>query len=121
MRLAAYTPGLLHAAYRLPEVVVSQLVAACAPALLPALRWAGAEGREQGGQDVKVEAQRQLIRRIQRDLRHEANRHRQTRNLQAATDCDEQADALDCVVRTLNGMAMLVDVWRSLTTEEGET
>ena len=70
---------------------------------------------------MKVAAQRLLIRRIQTDLRHEAVRHRLVGNSMAAADCDEQAGALDCVVRTLNGMAMLVDVWRSLTTEEGGT
>lgn len=56
---------------------------------------------------MNLAKQIQLVSRIQADLRKEAAHHRGQHNDLAATDCSEQGDALDYVLRTLRAVASL--------------
>ena len=64
---------------------------------------------------MDIKKQTQLIRRIQADFRKEAHKHRSDGNGLAATDCEGQADALDAVLATLKGVALMAEAFGILT------
>jgi hypothetical protein len=67
---------------------------------------------------MDIKRQMQLIRRIQADFRKEAHKHRSDGNGLAATDCDWQADALDSVLATLKGVALMAEAVGILTSND---
>jgi hypothetical protein len=56
---------------------------------------------------MDIGKQKQLVIRIQADLRKEAGKHRRDGSDMAACDCDEQAVALECVIESLTTLAQV--------------
>ena len=56
---------------------------------------------------MDIGKQKRLVMRVQADLRKEAGKHRSDSNDMAACDCEEQADALECVVVSLTTLAQI--------------
>lgn len=56
---------------------------------------------------MDIGKQKQLVMRIQADLRKEAGKHRRGENDMAACFCDDQAMALECVVGSLTTLAQV--------------
>ena len=56
---------------------------------------------------MTISKQIQLVSRIQADLRHESKTLRNSGAEMAASDCEGQAESLDCVISTLRAVAQI--------------
>lgn len=64
----------------------------------------------------RLDQQKQLLKRIQKDLRQLAEHCRGTQRPIPATDCDGQADMLEDVLKSLDQLAQMKNALLTLST-----